>query len=231
MEIINYCIFKTAWGYFGLLANDKGLIKTSLPADTYESAKNNLLNTDSAQLSLRVPSRTRQSQSFKLIESPSIFPDLQKAIIDYYNGIYVDFNNLEIPFDFTTLTDFSKKVLLACKSLNIGQTITYAGLAALAGSPRAARAAGSVMAANQWPLLIGCHRIIRADGIIGNFSGPGGTATKKRMLAHEQAIINKGVRNDSHKENRIGQRPGGHWPLFAGDQNKQHALPLRPDWT
>src|SRR5690606_5237266 len=106
---------------------------------------------------------------------------------------------------------------LACKAINIGKTITYGDLAARAGgAPRAARAVGSVMAANQWPLLIGCHRVIRSDGIIGRFSGEGGSLTKKRMLQHEQVLISKGDINDSHEKSRVGQRPGRDWPLFAG---------------
>jgi methylated-DNA-[protein]-cysteine S-methyltransferase len=71
--------------------------------------------------------------------------------------------------------------------MKIGQTATYGQLAGMAGSPGAARAVGSIMAANRWPLIVGCHRIIRADGKIGNFSFCG-SETKKKMLELEKEI-------------------------------------------
>ena len=44
---------------------------------------------------------------------------------------------------------------------------------------------GSVMAMNPWPILIPCHRVVRSDGAIGNYSGEGGASTKIRLLMHE----------------------------------------------
>ena len=72
-----------------------------------------------------------------------------------------------------------------------GDTITYAKLASAVGHPNASRAVGSVMAMNPWPILIPCHRVVRRDGIIGNYSGEGGTATKNRLLIHEGNEFNE----------------------------------------
>ena len=66
-----------------------------------------------------------------------------------------------------------------------GETTDYTGLASQAGSPKAARAVGSVMAKNPLPLIIPCHRIVARSGLIGGFSAPGGTTMKKRLLRHE----------------------------------------------
>ncbi len=41
------------------------------------------------------------------------------------------------------------------------------------------------MAMNPWPILVPCHRVVRGDRIIGNYSGLGGTETKTRLLIHE----------------------------------------------
>ena len=71
------------------------------------------------------------------------------------------------------------------------ETITYAELATAAGHPKASRAVGSVMAMNPWPILIPCHRVVRRDGIIGNYSGEGGTETKTRLLIHEGNRFNE----------------------------------------
>lgn len=95
----------------------------------------------------------------------------------------------EAPFpklDESVLTEFQVRILRALvEQTGFGQTISYAGLAAGAGHPRASRAAGSAMAKNPWPLLVPCHRVVRSDRIIGNYSGAGGPSTKIRLLRHE----------------------------------------------
>jgi methylated-DNA-[protein]-cysteine S-methyltransferase len=76
---------------------------------------------------------------------------------------------------------------MACHALRRGEVITYAELAVRAGSPGAARAAGSAMAANPLPVVIPCHRVVRADGAPGGYSA-GGPAAKARMLREEGAL-------------------------------------------
>jgi len=170
---LKYTIFKTKWGFFGILTDCKGLLATSLPTNSYESAKRNLL----------------AGLSEKAVKKTSIHPHLRSSVTAYYKGDYVDFGKLKIEFNFENLTDFSKRILTTCSKLKIGQTVTYGQLAIMAGFPGAARAAGSVLAANKWPLLIGCHRVTRSDGI-GRFSGTGGSLTKKMMIEHEKMLIN-----------------------------------------
>jgi len=209
-----YSIFKTDWGYFAVLTNDKGIIRTYLPTDTYNEAKKALLaNVGRAK------------------EDQTILPELTQAIIDYYKGTYVNFNSLNFTLYFENLTNFSKKVLLTCRSLSIGQTITYSRLAQLAGFPGAARAAGTVMANNKWPLLIGCHRVMCSDGVIGRFSGTGGDETKRKMLEHEQQIlINKGYIND-YKEDRVFQRPCCNRAVFASNQGRKYDISIGTNWA
>ena len=52
-----------------------------------------------------------------------------------------------------------------------GTVMTYAQFAALAGKPKAARAAGSACASNPIPIIYPCHRVVRADGSLGNYGG------------------------------------------------------------
>ncbi len=172
-DSLKYSIFKTRWGFFGLLADEKGLLKTSLPMKTRQAVKKRLL----------------KGTSKKANEVENLSNSLKRAIIGYYNGVYVDFQSLKIIFNFDELTDFQKLVLTACRKIKIGKAATYGQLAIMAGCPGAARAVGSVMAKNQWPLLIGCHRIVKSDGSVGGFSF-GGSKTKKRMIEHEQKIKN-----------------------------------------
>jgi methylated-DNA-[protein]-cysteine S-methyltransferase len=85
--------------------------------------------------------------------------------------------------DTTGLTDFTRKVLGRCAAIGPGQVMTYSELATSVGRPMAARAVGQVMANNQFPLLIPCHRVVGAGRRLTGFGG--GVAMKERLLAHE----------------------------------------------
>ena len=87
------------------------------------------------------------------------------------------------------LTPFQRRVLLACACIPKGQVRTYGQLAKAIGKPKAARAVGSALAINPLAPLIPCHRVIRSDGKIGNYSGKGGAGTKLRLLRCEKANI------------------------------------------
>lgn len=175
---LKYVIFKTRWGFFGLLTDDKGILRTVLPMSSFEVAKKYLL----------VGMFLETKQDLKLC------PALQKSITAYYKGRYVDFENIEFVLGRHNCTDFVRKVLVACQKVSIGETITYSQLAKRAGFAGAARAVGSVLAKNQLPLLVPCHRVVRADGRIGKFSAAGGSKTKKKMIEHEKLIL-KNKRN------------------------------------
>jgi len=71
-----------------------------------------------------------------------------------------------------------------------GQTITYTELAALAGNPKAVRAAGSACAQNRIAPVIPCHRIVRASGALGGYYY--GLPTKDWLLAHERTHVTTG---------------------------------------
>ncbi|MGB8226235.1 MAG: MGMT family protein [Sedimentisphaerales bacterium] len=119
-------------------------------------------------------------------EDKGLYFELQKAIKAYYKGIYVDFKKLHFSMSLPKSNTLIRKVVKVCKAIPLGKTITYSQLAKKAGFPKAARAVGSVLAKNPLPLIIPCHRVIRADGKIGRFSAPGGSKTKKKMLEHEK---------------------------------------------
>jgi O-6-methylguanine DNA methyltransferase len=99
-------------------------------------------------------------------------PDLMKygrMIKKFLDGSVRDLSSL--PIDLSGLPAFSKKVLRAVRSIPYGKTVSYARLAAMAGEPKAIRAAASVMRNNPFPLIIPCHRVIRSDGSVGGFMG------------------------------------------------------------
>ncbi|MDL2271283.1 MGMT family protein, partial [Methanobrevibacter sp. OttesenSCG-928-I08] len=65
-----------------------------------------------------------------------------------------------------------------------GSTNSYGELAELAGHPRAARAVGTTLAMNPFPIIIPCHRTIRHDKSIGQFGG--GVESKMKLLELEK---------------------------------------------
>jgi methylated-DNA-[protein]-cysteine S-methyltransferase len=67
-----------------------------------------------------------------------------------------------------------------------GKTATYGELAARAGRPGAARAAGGAVGSNPIPIVIPCHRVVGADGRLTGFGG--GLSRKRWLLEHEGAV-------------------------------------------
>ncbi len=81
---------------------------------------------------------------------------------------------------------FTTKVYEVVSSIPKGKTMTYSEVAALAGSPGAARAVGTILSKNFNP-SVPCHRVIRADGKLGNYNR-GGSEKKKQILQSEGAL-------------------------------------------
>ena len=85
------------------------------------------------------------------------------------------------------LTDFARAVLTQVARIPWGDTLTYGEVAIVAGRPGAARAVGNVMAANQLPLIVPCHRVVAAGGRLGGFGGR--PELKRALLAHEGSPV------------------------------------------
>lgn len=99
-----------------------------------------------------------------------------------------DFTDLN--YQFSRVPDFARDVYRATLAIKSGQTRTYGEIAAAIGQPPAAsRAVGAALGANPWPLLVPCHRVVAASGKMTGFSGPGGVATKVKLLALEGAQL------------------------------------------
>lgn len=88
--------------------------------------------------------------------------------------------------------EFYLKVWNALLSVSYGSTVSYGELAAMAGSPGAARAVGQAVHQHNFPLLVPCHRVVYKGGGIGNYSGGDGTSTKEWLLKHETQSLSKG---------------------------------------
>ena len=87
-------------------------------------------------------------------------------------------------YDLREVTAFERDVLLKTAGIPRGQVRTYGWVAREIGRPAAVRAVGTALANNPIPVLIPCHRVIRSDGVIGNY-GAGGPEAKREILARE----------------------------------------------
>lgn len=161
-----YTVFKTPAGWMGLLGSPAGLRRLVLPQITGVNALTLVLeNVDSA------------------VPSAEFFKDLTKRIQNYFTGKAVSFPD---KLDFSGATPFQRAVWETTRKIPYGKTHTYAWVAAQAGRPLAARAAGQALGRNPVPIIVPCHRVLSADGGLGGFSGTGGLTTKKLLLKLEE---------------------------------------------
>jgi methylated-DNA-[protein]-cysteine S-methyltransferase len=96
-----------------------------------------------------------------------------------------------LPFRLDGVTPFQRRVLLACRKIPWGSTVSYARLAKMAGRPKAVRAVAAVMRNNPFPLIVPCHRVVASDGGLGGFMGKKSgkaLALKRRLLENEGAL-------------------------------------------
>ena len=90
---------------------------------------------------------------------------------------------------------FTQKVYALARSIPKGKVATYGQLAALAGSPGAARAVGMAMRCNPDIPATPCHRVVASDGSLTGYSAGKGISTKRAMLETE-GVSFKGAKVD-----------------------------------
>ena len=158
---------RTRYGRFLLQATPKGLYALKFPARART-----------------IPCR----QSPESVPGKSVQRLLEKAeslLARYFKGENVSFGNLRI--DYSGLSAYSRKVLMALSRIPQAHTVSYGRLAKWAGQERSARAVGQVMARNRMPIILPCHRVLGSRNRLGGFSV--GLKWKKRLLALEGVRI------------------------------------------
>jgi methylated-DNA-[protein]-cysteine S-methyltransferase len=94
---------------------------------------------------------------------------------------------LDVALDLEGATEFELALTEALRRVPRGEVVTYGELAALAGRPRAQRAAGTFCARNRFSLVVPCHRVVGADGL-GSY-GSLGVEYKRRLLELEGVAV------------------------------------------
>jgi len=83
----------------------------------------------------------------------------------------------------TDLPIYSQRVLRAVSAIPVGYVASYGAVAKAVGG--GARAVGNIMASNSFPLIVPCHRVVKADLKLGGY-GVGGLGVKLELLRREQ---------------------------------------------
>ena len=88
----------------------------------------------------------------------------------------------DLPIDVAG-TAFQESVWRELRKIPVGETRSYAQIAAAIGQPKAVRAVGTANGDNHVAVLIPCHRVIRSDGTLGGYAG--GLDRKRKLLDAE----------------------------------------------
>ncbi|NDF16026.1 methylated-DNA--[protein]-cysteine S-methyltransferase [bacterium] len=135
---------------------------------------------------------SRSSESQKKSRAPTlsssgsaILDDLERQLSEYFAGNRRHFT-IPLRLDPNSSTSFQRAAWRALQTIPYGQTLSYRDQAAKIGHPRAIRAVGLANGANPFPILIPCHRVIRADGSPGGYAG--GLPIKNALLTLERTF-------------------------------------------
>jgi len=110
---------------------------------------------------------------------------LINKIESFLNGADVYFSLDIVCLDICSA--FQKQVLLAEYAIPRGKVSTYNMIAGYLQNPRGARAVGTALATNPFPVVIPCHRAIRSDGTLGGYQG--GLKMKRDLLEMEGIVF------------------------------------------
>jgi methylated-DNA-[protein]-cysteine S-methyltransferase len=114
----------------------------------------------------------------------------------------------DVVLDLSDVPEFNRRVYAVARTIKPGATLTYGAMAAQLGELDA-RGVGEAMGQNPCPIIVPCHRVVAAGGRTGGFSGPGGAATKRRLLAIEGASADAPTLFDRHGGLDFAVKRGG----------------------
>lgn len=126
------------------------------------------------------------SKDVSVIEDTSRFAEVLSLIKSYFKGKKIDFSSIELVY--LEGTPFQQRVWSALRKIKYGEVKSYKDISIVAGNPGASRAVGNANGKNFIPLIIPCHRVIKADNSPGGYSG--GLDIKKKLLELEGVTLN-----------------------------------------
>jgi methylated-DNA-[protein]-cysteine S-methyltransferase len=163
---VAYTTIDSPLGRLLLAATPQGLVRVAYELENHDR----VLDTLSQRLSPRV------------LRAPRRLDGAARQLDEYFSRQRRVF---DLSLDLSLSRGFRQLVQRHLPEIGYGHTRTYGQLADLVGNPRAVRAVGSACATNPLPVVVPCHRVLRADGTPGGYVG--GPGAKKALLSLEAA--------------------------------------------
>ena len=171
MSPANYTLFKTKLGRCGIAWGEDGVIAVCFA------------QADDALTKKRLVRRAGDAEEAN--PPPSIERVIAK-ISALFGGEKISFSDTAL--DMSGITGFDADVLALTREIVIGDTKTYGDLARALGDVALSRRVGQALGRNPFPIIVPCHRVLGADGMLTGFSAPGGVAMKEKLLKIEGAL-------------------------------------------
>ena len=115
----------------------------------------------------------------------------RETIIQLTAYFHSDLRSLDLPLLPAGMSQSRRRWLDVMATIPFGKTISYSAFAVAAGHPKAARAAGTACATNPIPIIYPCHRVLRTDGQLGNYSGGSHLPPTHQDNLHRKAFLIK----------------------------------------
>jgi methylated-DNA-[protein]-cysteine S-methyltransferase len=161
---VGYARVDSPFGTLHAAVTRRGLVRVAFP----EEHLDDMLEALAHELSPRI------------VEAPDLLEPVRRELEEYFSGSRRAF---DVALDWALVGGFTRRVLEMTAAIPYGAHLSYGEVAAEAGSPRGARAAGNALGANPIAIVIPCHRVLHAGGKIGGYGG--GLDRKRWLLALE----------------------------------------------
>ena len=165
---MSYAPAESPFGTLLLAATRRGLVRLAFPEESLDGMLEALA----------------QRVSPRIVEARAPLDEVRRELEEYFEGRRRGF---EVALDWTLVAPFARRVLRATSRIPYGGVLSYAEVAADAGSPRGFRAAGNALGANPIPIVVPCHRVLRSGGALGGYGG--GLERKRFLLQLEGAPV------------------------------------------
>ncbi|GAA0980563.1 methylated-DNA--[protein]-cysteine S-methyltransferase [Acrocarpospora macrocephala] len=163
---VAYTTIDSPVGKLLLAATPKGLVRVAYANEDHD----------------RVLETLAQKISPRVLRAPRRLDDAAREIDEYFDRRRKAF---DLPLDLSLSHGFRQLVQRHLPEIGYGQTRSYRQVAELVGNPKAVRAVGTACATNPLPVVVPCHRVLRADGALGGYIG--GLDAKTTLLNLEAA--------------------------------------------
>lgn len=163
---VAYRVIDSPVGPLLVAATERGLVRVAFASEDHDAVLENLAE----RISPRV------------LNAPARLDAVARELEEYFERRRQRF---DVRLDWQLSVGFRSTVLHHLPEIGYGTTASYSTVAQLAGNPKAVRAVGSACATNPLPVVVPCHRVVRADGGMGGYLG--GVEAKRTLLTLEAA--------------------------------------------